>query len=356
MHIEPLKQTQEKQTIMSIPLFQALSVTSHIISHKLKRQKRYPLVLMLEPLFRCNLACEGCGKIQYPEEILRKYLTPEQCFNAVEECSAPVVSIAGGEPLLHPQIDEIISGLKKRRKYMYLCTNGIVLKENLSQFQPSQYLTLSVHLDGLKQDHDRSVSRPGMYDRAVDAIKEALNRGFNVTTNTTLYSNADAQRVREFFDEMTALGVQSMTISPGFCYDTAKEQGNFLTRERTQELFRDILSPLKKSWKFNQSPLYLEFLKGRRDYECTPWGNPTYNIWGWQVPCYLINDSYAASFKELINEVQWEKYGRSSGNSKCIHCMMHSGYEPSAVNDTFSSFSALVETALILAGARVESI
>jgi hopanoid biosynthesis associated radical SAM protein HpnH len=335
---------------MSIPLYQALAVTSHIVSQKLKRKQRYPLVLMLEPLFRCNLSCQGCGKIQYSKDILKKYLTPEQCVNAAQECGAPVVSIAGGEPLLHPQIDEIISGLIKKKKYIYLCTNGLKLKENLFRFKPSRYLTFSVHLDGLRQEHDRSVNRNGTYDRAAEAIKEALKQGFAVTTNTTLYQNADPQRVRSFFDEMTTLGVHSMTISPGFCYDKASEKENFLTREKTVQLFREIFSRPKKAWTFNQSPLYLEFLKGNRNYDCMPWGNPTYNIFGWQVPCYLINDGYVSSFKELLTEVNWENYGPGSNKPQCHHCMMHSGYEPSAVNDTFSNIEAFVTTVRLIGG------
>jgi hopanoid biosynthesis associated radical SAM protein HpnH len=312
------------------------TVASYVVAQKLKGRKHYPLVLMLEPLFRCNLACAGCGKIQYPAHILKKQLTPEQCFEAVEECGAPMVSIPGGEPLLHPQIKEIVEGLVARRKYIYLCTNALLLKEKIDLFTPSKYLTFSVHMDGQKDHHDFSVCREGTYETATDGIREAVKRGFRVTTNTTLFDGADAQSVRAFFDEMMSLGVEGMMLSPGYSYDKAPDQTHFLGRAKTRRLFSKILSNRKKGWQFNQSPLFLEFLMGKRHYACTPWGMPTYNIFGWQKPCYLLNDGYADSFKELTDATEWHKYGTESGNPKCANCMVHSGYEASAVNHTFS--------------------
>jgi hopanoid biosynthesis associated radical SAM protein HpnH len=330
---------------LPVPISQMWTVASYVVRQKLARRKRYPLVLMLEPLFRCNLACAGCGKIQYPAHILKKELTPEQCFRAVDECGAPMVSIPGGEPLMHSQIGKIVEGLVARQKYIYLCTNALLLKEKLDLFKPSKYLTFSVHVDGEREHHDFSVCRDGGYDQAIDGMKEALRRGFRVTTNTTLFDGADPNSVREHFDQMMELGVEGMMLSPGYSYDKAPDQKHFLGRARTRKLFRAILSNRKKSWQFNQSPLFLEFLMGERQYACTPWGMPTYNIFGWQKPCYLLQDGYADTFQELMDSTARHEYGTESGNPKCANCMVHSGYEASAVNDTFSSMRGLLATA-----------
>ena len=330
---------------MPVPISQMWTVASYVVKQKLARRKRYPLVLMLEPLFRCNLACAGCGKIQYPAHILKKELTPEQCFRAVDECGAPMVSIPGGEPLMHSQIGKIVEGLVARQKYIYLCTNALLLKEKLDLFKPSKYLTFSVHVDGEREHHDFSVCREGGYDQAIEGMKEALRRGFRVTTNTTLFDGADPNSVREHFDQMMELGVEGMMLSPGYSYDKAPDQKHFLGRARTRKLFRAILSNRKKTWQFNQSPLFLEFLMGERHYACTPWGMPTYNIFGWQKPCYLLQDGYADTFQELMDSTAWEEYGTESGNPKCANCMVHSGYEASAVNETFSSLRGMLATA-----------
>jgi len=330
---------------LPVPISQMWTVASYVVKQKLARRKRYPLVLMLEPLFRCNLACAGCGKIQYPAHILKKELTPEQCFRAVDECGAPMVSIPGGEPLMHSQIGKIVEGLVARQKYIYLCTNALLLKEKLDLFKPSKYLTFSVHVDGEREHHDFSVCREGTFEVAVEGIREAVKRGFRVTTNTTVFDGADPKSIRSFFDEMMALGVEGMMLSPGYSYDKAPDQKHFLGRARTRKLFRAILSNRKKSWQFNQSPLFLEFLMGERHYACTPWGMPTYNIFGWQKPCYLLQDGYADTFQELMDSTAWEEYGTESGNPKCANCMVHSGYEASAVNDTFSSLRGLLATA-----------
>jgi hopanoid biosynthesis associated radical SAM protein HpnH len=330
---------------LPVPISQMWTVASYVVKQKLARRKRYPLVLMLEPLFRCNLACAGCGKIQYPAHILKKELTPEQCFRAVDECGAPMVSIPGGEPLMHPQIGKIVEGLVARQKYIYLCTNALLLKEKLDLFKPSKYLTFSVHVDGEREHHDFSVCREGGYDLAIEGMKEALRRGFRVTTNTTLFDGADPNSVREHFDQMMALGVEGMMLSPGYSYDKAPDQKHFLGRARTRKLFRAILSNRKKSWQFNQSPLFLDFLMGERQYACTPWGMPTYNVFGWQKPCYLLQDGYADTFQELMDSTAWEEYGTESGNPKCANCMVHSGYEASAVNETFSSLRGMLATA-----------
>lgn len=321
---------------MAIHLQQALEVGKYLVLQRLLGRKRFPLVLMLEPLFRCNLACSGCGKIQHPTDVLKRHLTPEQCFAAVEECGAPVVAIPGGEPLLHPQIDEIVKGLVERKKFIYLCTNGLLLEKSLDKFQPSPYLTFNVHLDGLREHHDKCVDRKGVFDIAVQAIRAAKARGFRVVTNTTVFEGSDPKEMQDFFDFLETLNIDGMTVSPGYSYEWAPHQELFLQREQTRALFREILAPYKagkKRWNFNHNPLFLDFLTGERDYECTPWGSPSYSVLGWQKPCYLLNEGHYTTFNELLKETDWSKYGRASGNPKCANCMMHCGYEPTAAMD-----------------------
>jgi hopanoid biosynthesis associated radical SAM protein HpnH len=326
---------------MSVPISQMWTVATYVLKQRMQGRTQYPLVLMLEPLFRCNLACAGCGKIQYPGHILKTDLSPEECFKAIDECGAPMVSIPGGEPLMHPQIAEIVSGLIERKKYIYLCTNALLLKEKLHLFKPSKYLTFSVHVDGQREHHDFSVCREGGYDIAIDGIRVALEAGFRVTTNTTLFDGADPNSVRSFFDEAMALGVEGMVLSPGYTYDKAPDQKHFLGRARSRRLFRAILSNRKPTWKFNMSPLFLEFLMGKRNYQCTAWGAPAYNIFGWQKPCYLLQDGYLDTYAELVKTTDWSRYGTESGNPKCANCMVSCGYEPTSVHHAFSSFSGL---------------
>jgi hopanoid biosynthesis associated radical SAM protein HpnH len=325
---------------MSVPLSQMWAVASYVLRQRLRGRRRYPLVLMLEPLFRCNLACAGCGKIQYPGQILRKHLTVEQCLRAVDECGAPIVSIPGGEPLMYPDIGRLVAELVRRKRYVYLCTNGLLLREKLAAgvFRPSRYLSFSIHLDGLREEHDEAVCRAGVYDEAAAAIREAVRRGFRVTTNTTLFEGASPLRMREFFDAMMDLGVEGMMISPGYSYAKAPDQEHFLRRARTHDLFARMLERRRRRWRFNQSALFLQFLMGKRDYECTPWGNPTFNIFGWQRPCYLLQEGYAESFQALMETTRWERYGRRSGNEKCRDCMVHCGYEATAVHETFTTW------------------
>lgn len=330
---------------MGVPISQMWTVASYVLGKKLRGIERYPLVLMLEPLFRCNLACAGCGKIQFPAEILRKNLSPEQCFRAVEECGAPIVSIPGGEPLLHPQIHEIVDGLVARKKYIYLCTNALLLEKHLPRFKPSKYLSFSVHLDGLREEHDEAVCREGVYDVAIRAIRAAVEQGHRVTSNTTLFDTADPERTRQMFDTLMEIGVEGMMISPGYHYEKAPDQDHFLRRNQTTNLFRRILGNPSRAWKFNQSPLFLEFLKGNWELQCTPWGNPTYNVFGWQRPCYLQQDGYCETFQELLDTTPWENYGHQSGNSKCEDCMVHCGYEPTAVSETFGTLKGLLAAA-----------
>ena len=331
---------------MGITFRQAVKVGSYVIKKRLSGVKRYPLVLMLEPLFRCNLACAGCGKIQYPQEILRKNLSPEECFNAVDQCGAPVVTVAGGEPLLHPQINEIISGLVERKKFVYLCSNAILLEKYLDRLKPSPYLTFSIHVDGLKERHDELVCLDGVFEKAVKSIKAAKTAGFRVTTNTTVFEGESPAELHKMFDYLADLGVDGMMVSPGYSYAWAPDQDHFLKREQTKALFREVLAPMStsrgKRWQFNHSPFYLQFLTGNREYDCTPWGNPSYSVLGWQKPCYLLNEGYATSFKDLLETTEWERYGHKSGNPRCADCMVHCGFEPSAVLDATSSLANMV--------------
>ena len=319
---------------MAIPLLQKARIGAYIVRQQLTRRRRYPLVLMLEPLFRCNLACAGCGKIDYPDEILNQRLSVEECLAAVDECGAPVVSIAGGEPLLHKEIDAIVNGIVSRRKFVYLCTNALLMQKRLGLFRPSPYFVWSVHLDGDREMHDHSVCEEGVYARAVAAIGAAKARGFRVNINCTLFNDADPERVARFFDAAGALGIDGITVSPGYAYERAPDQAHFLTRTRTKQLFRDIFRRGRgaRAWSFSQSSLFLDFLAGNQEYRCTPWGNPTRNVFGWQRPCYLLGEGYARTFRELMEETDWDAYG-TGHYEKCANCMVHSGYEASAVQD-----------------------
>jgi hopanoid biosynthesis associated radical SAM protein HpnH len=316
-----------------------MAVTARVGAYIMKKQlsgaKRYPLVLMLEPLFRCNLACAGCGKIDYPSEILNQRLSVEQCMEAIDECGAPVVSIAGGEPLLHRDMPKIVEGFLERKKFVILCTNALLLTKKIDQFKPDPFFTWSIHLDGDQMMHDHSVCQDGVYDIAVKAIKLAKSKGFQTNLNCTLFQGADPVRVAAFFDEMKALGIDGVTVSPGYAYERAPDQDNFLNRTKTKQLFRDILKLGNggKAWSFTQSTMFMDFLAGNQAYHCTPWGNPTRNVFGWQRPCYLLGEGYAKTFTELMETTEWEKYG--VGNyEKCADCMVHSGFEASAVADT----------------------
>ena len=320
---------------MAVPFIQQYRVGRYIVEQKLKRVERYPLVLMLEPLFRCNLACAGCGKIDYPEAILDKRLSFDECMAAIDECGAPIVSIAGGEPLIHKDMQQIVHGYIARKKFVYLCTNALLLERKMDEYTPSPYLTFSIHLDGNRDRHDASVCRDGVFDKCVEVIQEALRRGFRVTVNCTLFQGEAADEVAHFMDDMMKLGVEAVTISPGYMYERAPRQDVFLKRTASKQLFRDIFKLGEgRKWRFNQSSLYLDFLAGNQTYHCTPWGNPTRNVFGWQKPCYLlVGEGYATSFKSLMEDTAWEKYG-TGVNPKCADCMVHCGYEASAVSDT----------------------
>jgi hopanoid biosynthesis associated radical SAM protein HpnH len=340
------------ERMMGIPLSQTLAVGSYVLRQHLRGRKRYPLVLMLEPLFRCNLACAGCGKIDYPDKILDQRLSVADCMQAIDECGAPVVVLAGGEPLLHRELPEIVSGALAKRKYVTVCTNALLMQKRLEQYQPHPRFNWSVHLDGDKEMHDRSVCKTGVYDRAISAIEVAKAKGFRVNINCTLFSDADSERVARFFDHVVALGVDGITVSPGYAYERAPDQQHFLNRTRTKQLFRDIFRREgKRSWPLYQSGLFLDFLAGNQSYHCTPWGNPTRTVFGWQRPCYLLGEGYAKTFKELMDDTAWEEYG--TGNyEKCADCMVHSGYEATAVMDSVARPWKLAK--LAIAGIKTE--
>ena len=321
---------------MAVPLRQMLRVGTYVVRQRLAGRKRYPLVLMLEPLFRCNLACAGCGKIDYPGEIINKRLSLEECLAAVDECGAPVVSIPGGEPLLHKEIGEIVAGIVARKKFVYLCTNALLLEKRLELFEPTRHLIFSVHLDGLREEHDKAVCQEGVFDRAVAAMKVAIAKGFRVNVNCTVFDGQDPATLAAFMDFARDLGAEGVTISPGYAYERAPDQAHFLSRERTRRLFRVVFARgIGRKWRFSQSLLFLDFLAGNQSFECTPWGNPTRNVLGWQRPCYLLGEGFADSFRELMEETDWAAYG-TGAYEKCADCMVHCGYEPSAVNDTLS--------------------
>ena len=330
---------------MAIPLLQMYRVGRYVLERRLRGEDRYPLVLMLEPLFQCNLACAGCGKIDYPKEILQQRMSVADALQAVDECGAPVVSIAGGEPLIHHEMPQIVAGIVARKKFVYLCTNAILLSRHLDEYQPSPYLTLSLHLDGDRRHHDDSVCQEGVYDKVIAVLGQARSRGFRVTVNCTLFNNADPDEVAEFLDTAMAQGIEGITVSPGYSYHHAPRQDVFLARNESKQLFRDVFKlgkERKAKWVFNQSSMFLDFIAGNQSYQCTPWSNPTYNIFGWQKPCYLlVDEGYAKTYKELMETTEWDKYGVGI-NPKCDNCMAHCGFEGTAVDDTFANpFKAL---------------
>ncbi len=326
---------------MAIPLLQMYRVGRYVLTRRLRGDKRYPLVLMLEPLFQCNLACAGCGKIDYPKEVLQQRMSVAAALRAVDECGAPIVSIAGGEPLIHHELPQIVAGIVARKKFVYLCTNAILLPRHIDEYRPSPYLTLSLHLDGNRDRHDESVCQEGVFDKVIAAIRLARARGFRVTVNCTLFNGADPQEVAEFFDTAMEQGIEGITVSPGYSYSHAPRQDVFLARTASKSLFREIFRRGRaragaRRWSFNHSALYLDFLAGNQTYQCTPWSNPTYNIFGWQRPCYLLADEgNADSYRALMEETQWERYGVGR-NRRCDNCMAHCGYEGTAVSDALS--------------------
>jgi hopanoid biosynthesis associated radical SAM protein HpnH len=321
-----------------VPMRQSARMAAYLMTQKLRRRDKFPLIVELEPLFQCNLECVGCGKIQHPEHVLKRRMPVEQAIGAIEESGAPMVSIAGGEPLIHPEIDEIVRQLVKRKKFVYLCTNAILMEKKLDKFEPSPYFAWAVHVDGLKERHDESVSRDGVFDKAVSAIRAAKERGFRVTTNTTFFTNDSPESVRKVLDYLNdELEVDQMMISPAYAYEKAPDQDHFLGVRQTRELFSAAFADgRRKRWRLNHSPLFLDFLEGKVDFNCTAWGIPSYSLFGWQRPCYLMADGYTKTYKELLETTDWDAYGRGR-DPRCDNCMAHCGYEPTAVMETTKS-------------------
>ncbi len=316
---------------MAVPFFKEMRLGAYLFKQKVMGRKRYPLVLMLEPLFRCNLACAGCGKIDYPEAILNRRMSVQECLDAVDECGAPMVAIPGGEPLIHREIGEIVNGIVARKKFVSLCTNALLLEKKLHLFKPSPYLFFSVHLDGLEEHHDKAVCQDGVFERAVSAIHAAKAKGFAVNVNCTIFDNHPAEEIAAFLDFCKELGV-GVSMSPGYAYERAPDQEHFLHRRKTKELFRNVFAMGKgKRWNLMHSTMFLDFLAGNQEFFCTPWGMPTRNVFGWQKPCYLLGEGYAGTYRELMETTDWDSYG-TGRYEKCANCMAHCGYEPTAAN------------------------
>ena len=332
---------------MPVPLKQSARIGAYLFEQKLRRRERFPLIVELEPLFQCNLECAGCGKIQHPEHELRRRMPVDQAVGAIEECGAPMVSIAGGEPLIHPEIDELARQLIARKKYVYLCTNGLLMERKLGLFKPSPYFSWAVHIDGLRERHDESVCREGVFDKAVQAIRAAQAAGFRVTTNTTVFTHDSPSSVRQVLDFLNdELRVDQMMISPAYAYEKAPDQEHFLGVSQTHELFREAFAGgRRRRWRLNHSPLFLDFLEGKVDFQCTAWGIPSYSLFGWQRPCYLMADGYAKTYRELLETTDWDKYGRGR-DPRCDNCMAHCGYEPTAVLATTHSLKQSLRAVL----------
>jgi len=333
---------------MSIPIRQSMRIGTYLLQQKLRRREKFPLIVELEPLFACNLACAGCGKIQHPADVLRRRMPVEQAVAAIEECGAPMVSIAGGEPLMHPQIDVLVNELVRRKKYVYLCTNAVLLRKRIDRFdfEPSRYFSFAVHIDGLRERHDQSVCKEGVFDEAVEAVRELKRRGFRVTSNSTFFTHDSPQSVIEVLDYLNDdLQVDAMMISPAYAYEKAPDQEHFLGVTETRELFRKVFADgRRRRWRLNHSPLFLDFLEGKVDFDCTAWGIPSYSLKGWQRPCYLMGDSYTATYRELVEETDWSAYGRGR-DPRCANCMAHCGYEPTAVLATLGSLRESIRAA-----------
>jgi hopanoid biosynthesis associated radical SAM protein HpnH len=334
---------------MAMPFHQTVRLGTYVLKQKVLRKDKYPLLVELEPLFACNLKCAGCGKIQQPHTLLKQRMPVEQAVGAIEESGAPMVSIAGGEPLMHPQIDEIVRQLLDRRKIVFLCTNAVLLPKHLHKFTPHKNFAWMVHIDGLRERHDESVCKDGVFDQAVAAIRQAKEAGFRVMTNTTFFDTDTPQDVIDVLDYLNdELGVDNMQISPGYAYEKAPDQEHFLGVEQTRELFKKAFDGgRRKKWRLNHSPVFLDFLEGRTDLECTPWGIPSYSLLGWQKPCYLLDDGHVGTYQELIETTDWDAFGRGK-DERCANCMAHCGYEPSAVLATMGSLRESIRAATSL--------
>ncbi|WP_236791199.1 adenosyl-hopene transferase HpnH [Amycolatopsis sp. GM8] len=332
---------------MAMPLRQSIRLGAYLAKQKLQRKEKYAVLVELEPLFACNLKCGGCGKIQQPAHLLKQRMPVQQAVGAIEESGAPMVSIAGGEPLMHPQIDEITRILLERGKIVFLCTNALLLEKHIHKFKPHRNFAWMVHIDGLEEKHDASVRKEGGFQAAVDAIRMAKEKGFRVMTNTTFFNTDTPQDVIDVLDYLNdEVGVDNMQLSPGYAYEKAPDQEHFLGVQQTRELFSKAFADgRRKKWRLNHSPLFLDFIEGKKDFECTPWGIPSYSLLGWQRPCYLLDDGYAKTWRELIEETDWDKFGRGK-DPRCANCMAHCGYEPTAVIATTSSLKETIRAAV----------
>jgi len=332
---------------MSMPLHQTVKIGTYLMKQKVLRKKKFPLLIELEPLFACNLACAGCGKIQHPASVLKQRMPVEQAVSAVVDSGAPMVSIAGGEPLMHKEIDEIVRQLLDKGKMVFLCTNAVLLPRHIHKFKPHKNFAWMVHIDGLEQRHDESVSKEGVFKQAVEAIKMVQDKGFRVMTNTTFFDTDSPQDVIDVLDYLNdELKVDNMQISPGYAYEKAPDQAHWLGTSQTKELFKKAFADgRRKKWRLNHSPLFLDFLEGKVDFDCTAWAIPSYSLKGWQKPCYLMEDGYVDTYDELIETTDWDSYGRGK-DPRCANCMAHCGYEPTAVLATMGSLKESIRAAV----------
>lgn len=328
---------------MRFPIAQTIRVAKHISTEKRAKTERFPLVLMLEPLHACNLTCEGCGRIREYKDVMNRMLTLDECLNAVNDCRAPVVSICGGEPLIYPQIKELVEKTVEKKRVTYLCTNGTLLDKKLSLFRPNKYFNLNIHIDGMEKTHDMIVEKPGTFKKIIENIKLAKKAGFTVCTNTTVYKETEVSEIRELFELLTTLKVDGFLISPGFDYKEVEDQSVFLKRAEIQRKFREIMS-FSKKYKLWSTPLFLEFCAGLREYKCTPWGNVTYNVKGWKAPCYLITDKHYTDYKDFISSVDWNHFVQGKDN-RCRNCMCHCGFEATAALEVSGSLKDTLKMA-----------
>ena len=314
---------------MGRPIELAARLGWYILKNKIGRRKRFPLVTMLEPLEACNLSCEGCGRIREYEPVLDRVMSVDECMAAVEQSGAPIVSIAGGEPTLHPQIQDIVHGIIAKKRFVYLCTNGLLMERVMQSIPPSKYLCFVVHLDGMEEAHDRSVYRKGVFKIATKTIKAALNQGYRVTTNTTVFNGVDEKDLIEMFTMVTKMGVEGAMVSPGYHFETIPNQDLFISRQNARKVFRSLLTP-SRGIRFYNNPLYLDFLRGAREYQCTAWSNPTYTVMGWREPCYLLGDRHTQDIDDLYSDELWDRFGVGN-DPRCAHCLMHCGFESASI-------------------------
>ena len=332
---------------MTRPMELAVRLGWYVMKNKAARRKKFPLVTMLEPLEACNLACEGCGRIREYEAVIDRMLTVEQCMQAVEDSAAPIVSIAGGEPTMHPQIDEIVERIVATKRFVYMCTNALLMERVMKSIPASKYFCFVVHMDGMEEAHDRSVYRKGVFKIAVRAMKAALEKGYRVTTNTTIFNGVDEDDMIEMFKMLTDMGVEGRMVSPGYQFDSLPNQELFILRRKAREVFTRILDP-KHGIRFYNNPLYLDFLRGEREYQCTAWSNPTYTVSGWREPCYLLGDRHTEQFDELMSDELWERYGVGK-DPRCANCLMHCGFESASIYDAFVNPAAAAK--MVVGGA-----